>query len=380
MGKDNKNFEKREIIGFGEKSGSMEAYWEWLCSIPGLYLSGQEVLLRCFSSPEGIWNATEQELNHLEEKGCQWIDCVKKFRRTVSPAEITHRNETAGIQFISREHTMYPDSLIPLKGMPYGLFYRGHLPVRDRKSVAVVGARMCTPSGREWARRISSEIILAGGQVISGAAYGIDGVAQWEALERGGGSFAVLGCGVDCCYPSSHARLFERLEREGGILSEFPPGTRPFRSHFPMRNRIISGLSDAVVVVEARKKSGSLITADFAAEQGKQVLAVPGRPEDELSQGCNDLIAHGAGIILSEESIVKELFPDYKQKKRKLSEDIVLAPVENLVYSSLDLHSKSLWELEECLPLSLADLSNGLLSLEMKGLIRETEHNFYARR
>ena len=357
----------------------IEKYWEWLCSIPGLYRTQQEILLRFFGNPKAICRASRQEFDYLKEKGCRWIDKVCRAQEE-QPEKIMHRNRAKGIQFISHEHTMYPKRLQNLADRPYGLFYRGRLPDEERKAVAVVGARMCTRRGKEWAEQIAAGIAQAGGQVISGAAYGIDGAAQWASLSQGGMSFGVLGCGADRCYPASHDTLLERLAQEGGVLSEFPPGTAPLRPHFPMRNRIISGLADVVVVIEARQKSGSLITAEFAAEQGRSVMAVPGRPEDELSRGCNELISQGAGIILSAEAFISSIFPDYVPSKKQLAEDLTLAPAEKLVYSSLGLHSKSLWELEESTVLSLAELSESLLSLEMKGLISETEHNCYVRR
>ncbi|MDO4324331.1 MAG: DNA-processing protein DprA [Lachnospiraceae bacterium] len=357
---------------------AIEKYWEWLCSIPGMYRTQQEILLRFFKNPEEIYRASEKELDYLKEKGCRWIGRVRQAQdETVE--KIMHRNREKGIQFISHEHTMYPKRLRGLSDRPYGLFYRGRLPQEERKTVAVVGARMCTRRGKERAEQIAAGIAGAGGQVVSGAAYGIDGAAQWSALSSGGMSFGILGCGADRCYPAGHAQLFEHLAQEGGLISEFPPGTAPMRMHFPMRNRIISGLSDVVVVVEARKKSGSLITAEFAAEQGRIVMAVPGRPEDELSEGCNELISQGAGMILSVESFISSIFPDYISYKKQLSEDLILAPAEKLVYSSLDLHSKSLWELEECTVLSLAELSESLLALERKGLIKEAGRNYYMR-
>lgn len=357
----------------------MEEYWEWLCSIPGIYRAQQETLLRCFGTPEAVWKASGKELEYLEQKGCSWIAGVQRFRETVSPEQSVDLHREAGIQFISCEDASYPKRLEQVGSRPYGLFFKGSLPAEDRKSIAVVGARLCTRGGREMAEQLARRIALAGGQVVSGAAYGIDGAAQWAALDAGGESFAVLGCGVDCCYPASHRELFERLAEHGGILSEFPPGTKPLRTHFPVRNRIISGLADLVVVVEAREKSGSLITADYAAEQGRHVMAVPGRPQDELSAGCNMLISQGAGIILSADLFIESIFPEYKKKKKHLSADFPLAPAEELVYSSLDFCGKSIWELEELTALSLADLSGGLLSLESRGLIREMERGYYVR-
>lgn len=355
-----------------------ELYWEWLCSIPGIYRMQQEVLLKCFGSPQAVWQASQEEMEYLQKKGCTWIETVQKFKKSeMSPEKIRNDRIEKGIEFISYIQEEYPQRLQILGDKPYGIFYRGFLPPPQRRSVAIVGARMCTREGHSMARSLAVRITQAGGVVISGAAYGIDGAAQWAALEAGGYSCAVLGCGADIVYPSSHKYLFERLASNGCILSEFPPGTPPKRYHFPMRNRIISGLSDDVVVVEARKKSGSLITAEFALEQGKQIAAVPGRPCDPLSEGCNELIAHGSGVVLSADEYAKELFPEYYNNKEKFSENITLAPAEKLVYSSFGLHTKSLWELEEDTALSLADLSKSLLSLEQKGLVTEIEQNRY---
>lgn len=355
-----------------------ELYWEWLCSIPGIYRMQQEVLLKCFGSPQAVWQASQEEMEYLQKKGCTWIETVQKFKKSeMSPEKIRNGRIEKGIEFISYIQEEYPQRLQILGDKPYGIFYRGLLPPPQRRSVAIVGARMCTREGHSMARSLAVRITQAGGVVISGAAYGIDGAAQWAALEAGGYSCAVLGCGADIVYPSSHKYLFERLASNGCILSEFPPGTPPKRYHFPMRNRIISGLSDDVVVVEARKKSGSLITAEFALEQGKQIAAVPGRPCDPLSEGCNELIAHGSGVVLSADEYAKELFPEYYNNKEKFSENITLAPAEKLVYSSFGLHTKSLWELEEDTALSLADLSKSLLSLEQKGLVTEIEQNRY---
>ncbi|MCC8066530.1 MAG: DNA-processing protein DprA [Clostridiales bacterium] len=357
----------------------MEQYWEWFCSIAGIYRTQREILLRCFPDPKQIWEASDQELFFLRERGCRWMQKVIDYRKMHSPEEIVNADRELGIQFTSMEGSCYPARLKPLRDRPYGLFWRGELPVEDVCSVAIVGARMCTPGGRTMAEALAREIAHAGGQIISGGAYGIDGAAQWAALEEGGKSYAVFGCGADQYYPASNRRLFMRLETCGGLISEFPAGTKAKSVHFPMRNRIISGLADYVIVVEARKKSGSLITAEFALDQGRQIYAVPGRPDDELSYGCNELISQGAGLVLSVEDFMDAVFPDRKQMKKILPLNITLAPAEKLVYSKFGLRGKSLWELEENTSLSLSDLCDSLLSLELKGLIKETEQNFYVK-
>lgn len=354
-------------------------YWEWFCSIPGIYRRHREILLRCFESPEKVWQAGKEEWRYLREHGCDWAANVEKYQKESNPQGTAYKNRQQGIQFISCEQTGYPRLLRAIRDFPYGIFYKGRLPTMGKKQIAVVGARVCTHYGKHLAEQLAGQIAQAGGEVVSGAAYGIDGAAQWAALSAGGASFAVVGGGVDCRYPRANDRLYDRLEEEGGVLSEFPPGTRPLRYHFPLRNRIISGLSEIVTVVEAKHGSGSLITADCALEQGRTVMAVPGRLDDELSRGCNELIAQGAGVILSAESFAEQIFPDFRRQKKNKVADIALAPSEKLVYSSLGLHSKSLWELEECTSLSLADLSSSLLALEAKGLVREMERNYYVK-
>lgn len=354
-------------------------YWEWFCSIPGIYRRHREILLRCFGDPKGVWQAEAGEWKHLKEHGCDWVGCVETYQKESDPQETVYKNRQLGIQFTSCEQPDYPKLLRSIRDFPYGIFYKGRLPAEEKKQIAVVGARVCTHYGKHLAEQLAGQIAQAGGEVVSGAAYGIDGAAQWAALSAGGASFAVVGGGVDCRYPRANDRLYDRLEEEGGVLSEFPPGTKPLRYHFPLRNRIISGLSEIVTVIEAKHGSGSLITADYALEQGRTVLAVPGRLDDELSRGCNELIAQGAGVILSPESFAEQVFPDFRQQKKNKVSDIALAPSEKLVYSSLDLHSKSLWELEECTSLSLADLSGSLLALEARGLIREVERNYYVK-
>ncbi len=211
------------------------------------------------------------------------------------------------IQTISREDPRYPKRLLAYPDMPSVLYLIGSLPEENVPTVGIVGARLCDQYGKKTAEEFSEIFAAAGIQVISGMAIGIDSLAQKGALAGGGKSFAVLGSGVDVCYPPGNQALYDTLCRTGGVLSEQPPGTPPLRRNFPLRNRIISGLSDILLVVEAKSRSGSLITADFALEQGKSVYAVPGRVGDLLSDGCNQLIAQGAGIAWSPEPIIEEL-------------------------------------------------------------------------
>ena len=241
---------------------------------------------------------------------------------------------------------MYPQRLLVYENMPQIIYVKGKLPLENRKTVAIVGARICSHYGAYQAYRFAKELTQQGVQIISGLAKGIDANAHKGALDAGGNTFAVLGCGVDICYPKQNQKLYEQIIKSGGVLSEFDNQTPPFAGNFPRRNRIISGLADLVLVVEAKKKSGSLITANYALEQGKTVFAVPGRVDDVLSEGCNLLIADGAGVANSVESILSELqiLPKKKGDFRHKSK-IWLASHEEMVYSCLDLQPKNIEEI-----------------------------------
>ena len=274
----------------------------------------------------------------------------------------------------------YPDKLRNIHNPPYCLYYIGKLPEKNRKSVGIVGARGRSCYGSEVARKISGELAKYNIDIISGMAKGIDADSHVGALDVHGDTYAVLGCGVDICYPASNKYIYNRIMDCGGIISEYPPQSAPKQQHFPARNRIISGLSDYIVVIEAREKSGSLITADYAMEQGKDVYAVPGRITDSLSGGCNKLIKQGAGVINNIEEFIKDIIEEddfhYSQidfRKNLLEKD------EALVYSLLNFCPIGLSELMDKLPMELYEIINIMDRLCNKGFVREAYPNFYIR-
>lgn len=283
----------------------------------------------------------------------------------------------SGIQYIPQGAREYPQKLLCHKGMPKGLYVLGRLPDPNRPSVAIVGARRSSNYGNEIAKNFAKALAEAGVQIISGMAWGIDGMAHRGALEGKGDTFAVLGCGVDVCYPPGHQRLYEELMKKGGVLSEQPPGMPPMPGHFPARNRIISALSDLVLVVEAKERSGSLITADFALEQGKDVFAVPGRVGDTLSRGCLNLLRQGAGLCDSPEILLEAL--GIYQKKTSNSVKIVLEKKEDIVYSWISLQPISLEELMRKTGFGSREVLSALVGLELKGCIKEMQKNQYVR-
>lgn len=292
--------------------------------------------------------------------------------------ERNHKNVPEGIEYISKNHPHFPEKLRQLADCPEGIYVRGRLPDPEKKTVAIVGARMCTPYGRATAAYFARVLAANGVQIISGLALGIDGAAHEGALRAGGDTFGVLAGGVDVCYPRSNIELYEQMKTRGGILSEEPCGFPPLAKMFPKRNRIISVLSDLVLVVEARKKSGSLITADFAAEQGRDIFAVPGRLEDALSQGCNELIAQGAGIALSPESLLEIMGKEVKKSDNsKAFVENVLAREENIVYSCLSLQPKSLDELCKSSGMTYTETAEAIMLLQLQGLAKEIGRNRY---
>lgn len=302
------------------KQQEERAYDYWLSSLEGI---GDKTIRKLeketgLCGGKEIFLAKEEVLQGvLKEKQ---LATLLRRREESNPVKEYERLTKKGIRYFCIHDVEYPQRLRDIPDPPYGLFCKGRLPKEEKLSVAVIGARECSEYGIFVAQALGRTLAEAGIQVISGMARGIDGIAQRAACEAGGVSFAVLGCGVDVCYPSQNQPLYDKLLETGGILSAYTPGTAPNASLFPPRNRIVSGLADAVVVVEARQKSGTLITVDMALEQGREVYVVPGRLTDRLSDGCNRLLKQGAGILLSPEEFVRELSEIFPQKAVFLKE------------------------------------------------------------
>jgi len=284
--------------------------------------------------------------------------------------------------FIKKDDPGFPEILKRYAFMPEYLYFKGSLPDPYTPAIAIVGARSCSTYGRSQAESLARVLAENGVQVISGLAFGIDSCAHEGALAGGGKTFAVMGCGIDLCYPASNRRLYGRiLETGGGILSEYPPGAPALAYHFPIRNRIISALSDAVIVCEAKQRSGSLITANYALEQGKTIYALPGRVSDRLSTGCNDLIRQGAFPLLSAEQVLEDLGIEKRMKKEEQPRDIRegLDPDEIRLMKCLSDDPKTLGEICSESGLSHSVLACLIVKLEMKGLINEPLAGSYCR-
>lgn len=355
-------------------------YRYWFDNIKGLTPLKKRILFDFFGCAADLYHAPEDVIAKVTGIEVEDLGAILESKRRWNLEGAWSRLQERGISLVTLEDETYPSKLRGIVAPPYALYYIGQLPDATRKSVAIVGARGRSAYGSQVARALAKRLAQVEVDVISGMALGIDTDGHMGTLNGDGRTYAVLGCGVDICYPRSNRFLYEQIPKQGGILSEFVPGTQPLPMLFPQRNRIISGLSDYVVVIEARLKSGSLITADYAMEQGKEVYALPGRITDELSQGCNHLIQQGAGVFASVEDFLKEMqlsgaSPDVQMDFRKN----LLEKDETLVYSLFDFHPLGLGSLVEQSPYTLLEVLNILERLEQKGFIKETIPNFYVK-
>ena len=283
-----------------------------------------------------------------------------------------------GIRYTHYFTEDYPDRLRGICSAPLGLFYKGTLPDKEEKIISMVGSRDATEKGRYYAWKISKELSDNGVGVSSGMAIGIDSFAHNGALQgKSGKTYAVLGCGVDICYPPNNIELYQEIIKKGAVISEFPVGTKPMRANFPQRNRIISGISNGVFVVEAREKSGSLITADMGLEQGKNIYALPGRSEEPLSRGTNKLIQSGAKLVNETKDILEDFDFPILNLKQECLQNLILESNEKIVYATLCLTPKHISEILSETGMDEGELFAVLLRLEMKGYVRRTSFEYY---
>jgi DNA processing protein len=380
--------EKHIIDEQWHKECAYAYFWE---TVPGIGSKTIERLYTQYGSYERMYRTQKPsgirdiQRAALEEKKKIWM-VKEEYQKLLANK----------IWCIPRKVLGYPDKLQQLDTPPSALFVKGKLPDACCPAVAVVGARNCSPYG-DWTARILGQRLAENGiQVVSGMARGVDVIAQRSAFQNGGATFGVLGNGVDICYPEENRELYRCLaegENGGGIISEFAPGIQPQANHFPMRNRIISGISDMLVVVEAKEKSGTFITVTSALEQGKDVYVIPGRLQDPLSCGCNRLIAQGAEIIydinafvagiLEHSAYVKarsgQLISDTKLPDNQMPAGI--GKEEIVVLDMLDMQFIPLESILEKLPeeMGVPGLLTILATLECRGLV-EKEGSFYRKK
>jgi DNA processing protein len=350
-------------------------YWLALSLTPGLGSVLIKRLLDRFRTPEAVFHAPLKDLMKIEGLGEKVAGEIQKGPLEKSVKRELSLLEKAGGKIITFKDDAYPNRLKDIYDPPALLYVRGDLRGEDELAVAIVGSRKTSPYGRWFTEKIGQDLACHGVTIVSGMARGIDSLAHKGALQGGGRTIAVLGCGIDVIYPSENRNLFYQIIEHGAVLSEFPMGSPPEGGHFPRRNRIISGLSIGVVIVQASAKSGSLITAGYALEQGREVFAVPGNVGAEGSRGTNQLIKEGAKLVESSEDILEEVLPQWRregetvQKAEAPGRD--LAGGEKVLYGLLGetpLHIDAIIRESQ---LDAGKVSSLLLNLELKGLISQ---------
>ena len=340
-----------------------------LNSIPNFGYKKLQVLLGKFGNTTNIVNSIKpKKAFNIEEE----IELINK----------------QNIHIVTIFDKKYPDNLKQIHSPPIVLYVNGRIEDTGGNTVAVVGSRDCTYYGKNMTGRICSSLAKLNITVVSGMARGIDTVAHKETLTAGGKTVAILGSGLNRIYPSENKKLSEKIAQNGTLISEFPMNTPPLKENFPRRNRIISGLSKGVVVTEAPERSGALITADFALEQGKEVFAVPGAANSDNSKGCNNLIKQGAKLTCDSFDIIEELFPeilDSHPAKEQWDSEKKLAlaniPADNKkVYELLSDEPIDINSLIDELNLSSQEVSSRLLHLELAGLVKQLPGKLYVKK
>lgn len=335
-----------------------------------------------FADPTAIFHASPAELAKIEGLQRDLIDKIANFADWPQIDDEIKRARAAGIKMIPFSAAAYPARLRAIADPPPLLYVKGEIRNVDDRAVAIVGSRSASDYGRRIARDLARGLVSFGFTVVSGMARGIDGTAHESAIRAGGRTVAVLGCGVDRAYPPEHEMLYRRISESGAVISELPMGARPIAFNFPARNRLISGLSLGVVVVEATEKSGSLITASLAAEQGREVFAVPGEAGASRSRGSHRLIRQGAKLVESVDDIIEEIAPQLARRggevaplARTLPENSGAAARQ--IFALLNQSSLQVDQVIEQTGLAAPQVLQVLLDLELQGFVSQTPGKIY---
>ncbi|MBP3325388.1 MAG: DNA-processing protein DprA [Coprococcus sp.] len=365
-----------------------ELLYLWIGMIEGISSGVLNRMIDYFGNVENLWKADEERLRAVVKE--KYAAAIIKSRNPDKIEKYSYKLKERNISYIYPGHVYYPESLSHIPDPPRILYIRGNMSLleeRKNRKVAVVGARKASAYGMETAYQFSHAMAEKGITIVSGLASGIDSTAHKAALDAEGRTIGVLGCGINICYPRENKNLYDKICDEGLMISEYGLDVSPDAYRFPLRNRIISGLSKAVLVVEAREKSGSLITADQALEQGRDIYVIPGRISDVNSSGCNNLLKQGATCVTAPEDIIYDviskddfmdsgyaIFHDNRSSTKKN-----LAPDEKMVYSCVRLEQKHIDDICAELDMKVSDVVKLLFSLETKKLIRQVVRNYYVR-
>jgi|CZCB01.1.fsa_nt_gi DNA processing protein len=367
----------KEVLYIGRRRTLTETrdkvYWIWLSSIPDIGSKRFFYLIERFGSPKSVWGSSSADL--WEERRFIGYKAVQNIIRHRKPEYLDRAkkiNEDSNIKVITFADEEYPKILKTIYDPPAVLYCKGKPLKVTSYMLAIVGSRRTTEYGRQVAEKFAYELSGAGLTIVSGLARGIDSMAHRGAIRAGGYTIGVLGCGVDVVYPRENKRLFLQMEQYGTLISEYPPGTQGAPGNFPARNRIISGLSQAVLVVEAGSRSGALITCDFALEQGRDVYAIPGNIISPYSRGTNQLLKEGAKLITCPEDILEEFgMAGHQAADGPSNIAHQLDIFETQVYNALEHGEKQLEELVAITGFEVSKLNAILTILEMKGVVKQ---------
>ncbi|MCK4904958.1 DNA-processing protein DprA [bacterium] len=357
--------------------------WLYLNAIQGLGPIKGKALLDRFGSPENIFKATDQELASVGGIGADLIEKIRNKEKWLDLKQEISLIEKLGIEIITFQDSDYPPLLKNISSFPLLLYVKGNFQEQDYKMpIAIVGTRKSTYYGNSITSELAGNLTQAGFTIVSGMARGIDTSAHQSALKQKGRTVAVLGSGLNFIYPRENKKLSEEIAQNGVLVSEFPMNTSPDRFNFPRRNRIISGLSLGVVVVEAGEKSGAIITANLALEQGRDVFAIPGKIDSKYTQGTHRLIQDGAKLVTRWTDITSELMPQIDWQTQEKTEEkpkIKLEEKENKIYNLLSSEPIQIEEIIKETKMSSSEALSVLLSLELKGIVKQLPGKFFAK-
>ncbi len=345
-------------------------YWIGFNKVPGIGAARLRALLDYFGDLEVAWRAAAHDLRQAGLDRRSIANLLEARSELDLDAEL-ERLERMRVSVLTWDDAAYPRNLRAVYNAPPVLYVRGRIETRDEWAVAVVGTRKASVYGKEAARMLGAGLARAAVTVVSGLAWGIDTVAHRASLDAGGRTIAVLGCGVDIVYPQQNARLAAEIVERGALVSEYALGTRPDARNFPPRNRIISGLALGTVVVEADLGSGARITADFAAEQGRDVFAVPGSIFTRGSRGTNELIQQGAKLVCNVSDVLEELNLTMVSEQAQARAIIPENETESLLLEHLSAEPAHVDELRRAVRLPIAQVSSTLALMELKGMVRQ---------
>ncbi|MEE9599320.1 MAG: DNA-processing protein DprA [Anaerolineales bacterium] len=346
-------------------------YWIGFNLVKGIGPVRLEKLLNYFGDIQSAWEARSYQLQAagLNETLLQrMIDIRNRISLDVMDQEIINQ----GIKVLTWDDPEYPDRLRQITQSPFVLYIKGEIDTDDIWAVAIVGTRRYSPYGQQVAENLSHTLAQNGITIISGLARGIDGIAHKAALAAGGRTIAVLGSGLDKLYPPEHRDLANLISKQGALISDYPLGTPPDGSNFPPRNRLISGLSKCVIVIEAGEKSGALITATYAAEQGKEVFSVPGKITAPMSRGTNLLIKQGAHPLLDAQDVLDMLNMTLVAEQRVVRKALPGDPKEAVLYQTVGDEPLHVDEICSLVDMPIEEVTSTLALMELKGMVRKT--------